>query len=91
MEKTWEACRMVEQEGLSFRGAEQVVETDLFLDEYPWWNIGSPHWSVILHEMFLHAASRGQKEVECMCCQGCQGSMREPSSDVDQSALHLIG
>ena len=33
---------MAEQEGLSFREAEQVVETDLFLDEYPWWNIGSP-------------------------------------------------
>ena len=48
---------MAEQEGLSFREAERVVETDLFLDEYPQWNIGSPHWSVILHEMFLHAAS----------------------------------
>ena len=33
---------MAEQEELSFREAEQVVETDLFLDEYPWWNIGSP-------------------------------------------------
>ena len=68
-----------------------MVETDLFLDEYPWWNIGSPHWSVILHEMFLHVASQGQKEAEHMCCQGCQGSVREPSSEVDQSALHLIG
>ena len=57
MEKTWEAHHMAEQEGLSFREAEQVVETDLFLDEYPRWNIGSPHRSVILHEMFLHAAS----------------------------------
>ena len=48
---------MAEQEGLSFREAEQVVETELFLDEYPQWNIGSPHQSVILHEMFLHATS----------------------------------
>ena len=61
MEKTQEACRMVEQEGLSFREAERVVETDLFLEEYPWWNIGSPHQSVILHEIFLHTASQGQK------------------------------
>ena len=52
---------MAEQEGLSFREAERVVETNLFLDEYPQWNIGSPHWSVILHEMFLHAASQGHK------------------------------
>ena len=68
-----------------------MVETDLFLDEYPQWNIRSPHQSVILHEMFLHVASQGQKEVEHMCCQGHQGSIREPSSEVDQSALHLIG
>ena len=82
---------MAEQEGISFREAERVVEIDLFLDEHPWWNIGSPHWSVILHEMFLHAASQGQKEAEHMCCQGHQGSIREPSSEADQSALHLIG
>ena len=73
MEKTWEACRMVEQEGLSYREAEQIVESDLFLDEYPQWNIGSPHQLVILHKMFLHVASQGQKEAECMCCRGCQG------------------
>ena len=30
MEKTRDARRMAEQEGLSFRGAEQVVETELF-------------------------------------------------------------
>ena len=26
-----------------------------------------------------------------MCCQGHPGSMREPSSEVDQSTLHLVG
>ena len=82
---------MAEQEGLSFREAKPVVETELFLDEYPWWNIGSPHQLVILHKMFLHATSRGQKEAECMCHWGCQGSIREPNSEADQSALHLIG
>ena len=91
MEKTREACRMAEQEGLSYREAEQVVESDLFLDEYPQWNIRSPHWSVILHEMFLHVASQGQKEVEHMCCWGHQGHVKEPNSEEDQSALHLIG
>ena len=57
MEKTWEACCRAEQEGLSFREAKQVIEMELFLDEYPCWNMGSPHRSVILHEMFLHAAA----------------------------------
>ena len=64
MEKTWEACRMAEQVGLSYREAEWVVESDLFLDEYPQWDLGSPHRSVILHEMFLHVESQGQKEAE---------------------------
>ena len=91
MEKTWEARRMAEQEGLSFREAAWVVETELFLDEYHQWNIGSPHRLVILHEMFLHATSWGQKEAEHMCCRGHQGSVREPNSEADQSALHLIG
>ena len=36
----------------------------LFLDEYPWWELGTPHWLVILHEMFLHTAKRGQKEAD---------------------------
>ena len=47
MEKTQKAHCMAEQEGLSFREAEQVVETELFLDEYHRWNIGSPHRLVI--------------------------------------------
>ena len=67
MEKTQEAHCMVEQVGLSYREAKRVVESDLFLDEYPQWDLGSPHRSVILHEMFLHVESRGQKEAERMC------------------------
>ena len=91
MEKTCEACHMAGQEGLSYREAERVVESNLFLDEYPRWNLGSPHWSVILHEMFLHVESRGCKEVECMCHQGHQSCVREPHSEEDQSTLCLIG
>ena len=91
MEKTLEAHNVAEHEGLSYREAKQVVESNLFLDKYPRWNLGSPHQSVILHEMFLHAESRGHKEVECMCCQGHQSCVREPNSEEDQSALHLIG
>ena len=67
MEKTREACSVAEHEGLSYREAKRVVESNLFLDEYPRWNLGSPHRSVILHEMFLHAESQGHKEAECMC------------------------
>ena len=91
MEKTQEPHHMAELVGLSYREAERVVESDLFLDEYPQWDLGSPHQSVILHEMFLHMESRGQKEAEPMCCRGCQSQVREPSTEEDQSALHIIG
>ena len=68
-----------------------MVESDLFLDEYPRWDLGTPHQPIILCKMFLHAAARGQKEAECMCHQGCRGSVKEPNPEMGQSALQLIG
>ena len=47
--------------GLLVREAEQRIDAELFLDEYPRWELGAPHQSVILHKMFLHAAEQGQK------------------------------
>ena len=41
--------------------------------------------------MFLHAAKRGQKEAEHMVCWGCQGSVYDSDSEVDQSAMELVG
>ena len=91
MEKSWVAHCQVEEEGLSFREAERVIESKLFLDEYPQWGLGTPHQTVILHEMFLHAAGWGQKEVERMCCWGHQSSIPEPNPEADQSAMELVG
>ena len=68
MEKSQMACHWVEEEGISFREAERVVELELFLNEYSQWGLGTPHRLVILHEMFLHAEAWGWKEAECMCC-----------------------
>ena len=42
--------------GLLVGEAEQRIDTGLFLDEYPRWELGAPHQSIILHEMFLHTA-----------------------------------
>ena len=67
MEKSHVACHQVEEEGLSIREAERVIESEMFLDEYPRWELGTPHWTVILHKMFLHAAEQGWKEAEHMC------------------------
>ena len=67
MERAQVACEHAEETGMSIRELERVVDSELFLDEYPRWGLGTPHWSVVLHEMFLHAAGQGQKEAEHMC------------------------
>ena len=43
---------------------ERVMDVDLFLEVQDDWPKDSPHCLVILHEMFLHAASEGWKEAE---------------------------
>ena len=91
IERTWVARERANEEGISIRESEQMVDLELFLDEYPWWGLGTPHWLVVLHELFLHAAGQGQKEAECMFCQGCRGSVPEPDPGADQSAMELVG
>ena len=71
--------------------AEWRIDTELFLDKYPRWELGAPHWSVILHEMFLHTAEWGHKEVERLICQGCWGSASEPHLEAGYSAMELVG
>ena len=46
------------------RELEQAMDVDLFLELQSRWPEDSPHWLVILHEMFWHAAIEGQKEAE---------------------------
>ena len=82
---------MAREMGVSVREAECRVDIGLFLNEYPRWELGTPHWSVVLHEMFLHAAEQGQKEVEHMVCWGCWGSTLEPSLGAGHSAMELLG
>ena len=53
--------------------------------------IRSPHWSVILHEMFLHATKWGQKEAERFVHWGHQGSLPRPDLEADQSVMKLVG
>ena len=56
MSKSQTAREQAMEVGLLVREAEQRIDTKLFLNEYPRWELGAPHQSVILHEMFLHAA-----------------------------------
>ena len=91
MQRSWVAQERAGETGISIRESERQVDIELFLDEYPQWGLGTPHWSVVLHEMFLHVAKWGQKEAECMSCWGCWGSVCEPDPGVNQSAMELVG
>ena len=71
VQRTWAAWNHAEENDILIREAEPQIDIRLFLDEYPQWELGTPHQSVFLHEMFLHATDRGWKEGECMVCWGC--------------------
>ena len=89
--RSWLAQERARETGISIQESERQVDLELLLDEYPWYGLGTPHQSVVLHKMFLHATEPGQKEVECMFCQGHQGSIYEPDPGADQSAMELVG
>ena len=48
-------CQGVGYGSETLREAEQRLDAELFLNEYPRWELGAPHQSIILHKMFLHA------------------------------------
>ena len=82
------AWEKAEEAGISVQELERWVDLELFLDEYPQWGLGTPHQLVVLHEMFLHTAKWGQKEAECIFC---QGSIYKPDPEADQSTMELVG
>ena len=58
-------------DGLSVWETEQLMDVELFLEGQARWKADSPHHLMMLQEMLLHALEQGQKEAECMVCQGC--------------------
>ena len=51
----------VEENNTSIQEAEHLIDIRLFLDEYPRWELGTPHRAIIPHEMFLHTWIGGGK------------------------------
>ena len=70
-EKSQEAKRRATEEQRPVCEMERAVDVDLFLEAQGQWAKNSPHCLIILHKMFLHAMSKGQKEAEQVVCQGC--------------------
>ena len=69
---------------------ERAVDVDLFLEAQEQWAKDSPHWLIILHEMFLHAAYEGQKEVEQVVHWGCQQHMPRLDPKAGIPAIQLV-
>ena len=46
------------------REMERIMDVELFLRIQDSWAEDSPHHIIIIHEMFQHAATKGQKEAE---------------------------
>ena len=63
-EKSQEAKQRSIVEQRPVHELERVMDVDLFLEIQGKWPEDSPQCLAILHEMFLHAASEGQKEAE---------------------------
>ena len=79
------------QEGQSVQQTERIMNVELFLEGQTKWEEDSPHQLVMLYEMFMHAANEEWKEAEFMVCQGHWGSVYDSDSEVDQSAMELVG
>ena len=62
LHKSQSAREQARETGLLIREVEWHLNAKLFFDEYPRWEIDGPHWSIILHDMFLHAVEEGRKE-----------------------------
>ena len=69
---------------------ERAVDMDLFLEAQGQWAKDSPHCLIILQQMFLHAASEGQKEAERVVCQGCQWHMPQLDPEAGIPAVQLV-
>ena len=69
---------------------ERAVDVDLFLEAQEQWAKDSPHCLIILHEMFLHAASKGQKEAEQVVCQGHWQHMPQLDPEAGVPAIQLV-
>ena len=76
---------------MSVQEAECHLDAELFLDEYPRWQVRGPHCLFILQQMFIHATKSGQKEAERLICYSYQQGLPQLDSGVDISAIQLVG
>ena len=73
------------------REMERIMAVELFLGIQGWWAEDSPHRVAIIHEMFQHVATKGQKEVEWIIHQGCWQNLPQLNPEAGVPAIQLVG
>ena len=91
LHKSHSAREWARETGLSIWEVDQHLNDKLFLEKYPRWEIGRPHWSVILHEMFLHTTEQGLKEAKRFVQWGHWQGLSRPNPGADVPAIKLVG
>ena len=89
-EKSQEAKWRSDEEQRPIRKMERALDVDLFLGAQDQWAEDSPYHLTILHEMSLHAASKGRKEAERYVCRGIWQQMPQLNPEADISAIQLV-
>ena len=89
--KLQEAKQRSAEEQRPVHELERAMDVDLFLEAQSKWAEDSPHCLVILHEMFLHAASEGQKEAEWVIHQGHWQHMPQLNPEAGIPTIELVG
>ena len=67
------------------------MDVELFLEGQAQWEEDSPHHLAIMHEMFQHAAAKGQKQVERIVHQGHQQNLPQLNLEAGIPAIQLVG
>ena len=78
------------KEGLSICEVECHLDAELFLDEYPQWDVRGLHHMFILQRMFVHTTESGWKEVERLICCSCWHDLPRLDPRTDASAIQLM-
>ena len=67
------------------------MDVELFLEGQAQWEEDSPHCLAIMHEMFQHAAAKGQKEAEQIVHQGHQQKLPQLNLEAGIPTIQLVG
>ena len=67
------------------------MDMEMFLDEYPLWEVGGLHHPIILQGMFVYAAKSGQKEAERLIHWSHWHGLPRLDPEADVLPVQLVG